>query len=1092
MGKIDEQISYNWLFFLLAGAFGAVTFWAVYDETATRREYKGYQETFFTLETTTSKKAWHEARAALEKSTGWQKATAELKRVEEQRRKTVAEEAAQRAKLQDLEFVAFDKQQNYTFTKSNLDEAYYYYTVAKHQLGPGTPKDSKASREYEERAKKLEKFQAQLAKDELAMNQSAAARDCVKKGHDKDLRPTCDALSAEEYAAGNYQSAGRPVAVDAYDQSVTAMQKKVDDLERPVKELERHYLAAKEKAGSGPAGLFGPATEIVQQDIAEMGRVDRCESCHMGSTKGGFETVLPKVFQTHPYRRTLLALHPPEKFGCTACHDGQGRATTKFYAHAPTEDHHDAEKHFWEYPLLEGPYMESECRQCHRQEVELRAYLKCETDVECPKLGSPPKDGAAAGSQSAGVQLKCGPLGLPINPSRDLDKQLDAKIEEGKWCGTPDANDDAKVDAVLVDLAPHLSRGRRIIDEAGCYGCHPIEGYEGRAKPGPDLRHAASKLNPGWMVEWIQNPKAFRPNTRMPNFFPERLHPEEYPESAKPKYVDGFAEIDKIGETNPQKRAEALELLPAEKFQPQQQALLMTSFLLGTSTPFAMPDEAAIPAGDEKRGEALVDGLGCYGCHNRTAPTEPDKIERVNRGSHFDHGPDLGNIGAKASRQWIYAWLKDPKKYAPQTRMPNLRLSDQEAADVATFLAGSKFVDGKPKDYPAVPLPVDQQKKDFEALGKKLVTYYGCFGCHAINGMETRAGVGVDLSEFGVKEVARLDYGDYIVSHSKQTWEAWLENKLKHPRVYRYERVDTRMPQFDFTAEEIQDVMVVLKGMRGKTRDDEARGHKLTPMEALREKGRDLVRFYDCQGCHSLDGKVGEIRSLPVYNGDSPDQGPRFAPPVLTGEGAKTQPPWLFSFLKSPSKLRPHLQVRMPTFGLPDSEATAIVAMFSAFDGADYPYHDNSGFKLEGERKVQAQGAFKAAQCTQCHTLGDTPTPEMAQKGAPNLLLAKNRLRGDWVARWIRDPQLLYQGVNMPSFFSSGNPLTGADQTPMMKDIPGIHELAKMEAPEVIYLLRDLLMTLEPASAGAPTTPPAKPAKKSAQAPVPGIQHAAR
>jgi hypothetical protein len=38
--KVDEQISYNWLFFLLAGAFGAVTFWAVYDETATRREYK--------------------------------------------------------------------------------------------------------------------------------------------------------------------------------------------------------------------------------------------------------------------------------------------------------------------------------------------------------------------------------------------------------------------------------------------------------------------------------------------------------------------------------------------------------------------------------------------------------------------------------------------------------------------------------------------------------------------------------------------------------------------------------------------------------------------------------------------------------------------------------------------------------------------------------------------------------------------------------------------------------------------------------------------------------------------------------------------
>jgi len=94
-----------------------------------------------------------------------------------------------------------------------------------------------------------------------------------------------------------------------------------------------------------------------------------------------------------------------------------------------------------------------------------------------------------------------------------------------------------------------------------------------------------------------------------------------------------------------------------------------------------------------------------------------------------------------------------------------------------------------------------------------------------------------------------IDYGDYIVKHTEQTWEKWLQNKLLHPRVYRYERVDTRMPQFDLQEDEIQDVMVVLKGMRGRTKDNDVRGHKLTPMEAAREKGREkAIAFVGVDG----------------------------------------------------------------------------------------------------------------------------------------------------------------------------------------------------------------------------------------------------
>ena len=39
-----------------------------------------------------------------------------------------------------------------------------------------------------------------------------------------------------------------------------------------------------------------------------------------------------------------------------------------------------------------------------------------------------------------------------------------------------------------------------------------------------------------------------------------------------------------------------------------------------------------------------------------------------------------------ANAEWLYRWLKDPKRYRPKTNMPNLRLTDQEARDIASYL----------------------------------------------------------------------------------------------------------------------------------------------------------------------------------------------------------------------------------------------------------------------------------------------------------------------------------------------------------------------------------------------------------------------
>ncbi|MGA9305439.1 MAG: hypothetical protein WBW31_08555, partial [Candidatus Sulfotelmatobacter sp.] len=91
-------------------------------------------------------------------------------------------------------------------------------------------------------------------------------------------------------------------------------------------------------------GLKRRATEwvpaIVQINVADANIVDRCESCHMNTReplkisavsmtakgeKKPDEYADAFVSHTQP---ELLQIHDPEKFGCSPCHQGNGRATT--------------------------------------------------------------------------------------------------------------------------------------------------------------------------------------------------------------------------------------------------------------------------------------------------------------------------------------------------------------------------------------------------------------------------------------------------------------------------------------------------------------------------------------------------------------------------------------------------------------------------------------------------------------------------------------------------------------------------------------------------------------------------------------------
>lgn len=61
--------------------------------------------------------------------------------------------------------------------------------------------------------------------------------------------------------------------------------------------------------------------------------------------------------------------------------------------------------------------------------------------------------------------------------------------------------------------------GKAVFDANGCAKCHAI-GDSGRRRKGPDLAKVGMdpEHTPQWLVEYVKNPKAHKPDSKMPRF----------------------------------------------------------------------------------------------------------------------------------------------------------------------------------------------------------------------------------------------------------------------------------------------------------------------------------------------------------------------------------------------------------------------------------------------------------------------------------------------------------------------------------------------------------------------------------------------
>ncbi len=569
--------------------------------------------------------------------------------------------------------------------------------------------------------------------------------------------------------------------------------------------------------------------------------------------------------------------------------------------------------------------------------------------------------------------------------------------------------------AMEIPQAPRLNLGRELAQTSGCFGCHTVKGFENRWKIGPDLKHIQSKVDREWMIRWLHDPKAFRPSTQMPQIF----------------------NLDNTNSPDDRKKSDiAIEGIAA--------------YLLKHSTPVELKSPPA--EGDPEIGKKLISEVGCFGCHS-LGETQANH-----------HGPELNSLGSKVDRDWLYTWLKDPKHFSSDTRMPNLRLSDEEAGHITSFLLQSrndtfeqqpvpsvseKELDEFALDYMSGKMrrseALEQLKgmglqQKFEFVGREIILQQGCFGCHLIEGFETAKPIGTELTKEGQKEVDKLDFGFIDIERTRQ---AWFFQKLKNPRIFDRDKVKgyhekLRMPQFNFTDSEAEALTTFLLSLREEDIPLEMQ-KQLNLHEQEIEAGRFLTAKLNCYGCHTVDGHEGQIRALYEDLGN--------APPVLDGEGAKVREEWLFRFLHGPSTIRPWLKIRMPTFGFTDEETNTLIKYFSNLAGEKVSFAPEPGAPTPEMINV-GRDLFTKFRCIQCH-LPSAAQGLTASFLAPDLVLTKDRLKPAWVVEWLKDPQVLQPGTMMPTFFSEGTtPFTDVLDGDAMKQIHAIAAYLMAFTPE--------------------------------------------
>jgi sulfur oxidation c-type cytochrome SoxX len=337
---------------------------------------------------------------------------------------------------------------------------------------------------------------------------------------------------------------------------------------------ERHQTAYFEQARSlsknerERAELEARSPRIEQTIVTSFGdtRVDRCTTCHIASDDPRFAGHAQPL-KSHPYSAAMGDVqrnghwerrHKFADFGCTVCHDGQGRGLETKYSHGEDE--------FWPEPLTgyvtqatwrkdfapklkNKDYMEANCAQCHTSEnfagtPNVNRGRKLFYAMNC--YGCHKIDGMSEGTlgpdlTEAGKKFKIDYLWESIvEPRANLAssfmpkfnlaeadvKALVVFLKSRRGVNFAETSLDrykAHIENVAVVIPPGTAgekAGEQLITDRACTACHKLGDRDGGIAP--DLSYEGLIRDNAWLMDHFTNPRSRVPDSIMPTFrFPE-------------------------------------------------------------------------------------------------------------------------------------------------------------------------------------------------------------------------------------------------------------------------------------------------------------------------------------------------------------------------------------------------------------------------------------------------------------------------------------------------------------------------------------------------------------------------------------------
>ena len=351
--------------------------------------------------------------------------------------------------------------------------------------------------------------------------------------------------------------------------------------------------------------------------------------------------------------------------------------------------------------------------------------------------------------------------------------------------------------------------GRELFLEHRCIRCHT----EKFSSPVPELGMDApafdgigARRNHRWLAKWILDPKATRASVHMPKL----LHGNS-----------AAADADAIAAflASLQEEAPVASEARAIPFGDNSKAVAEIEKRSGVNAKPTL-GETDQPADQNQERKPIFERLHCAGCHNAPDSPEVDPA-RIS----------LKHVAQKFAEGKLVEFLKAPERHFTWIRMPNFKLADAEAKELAELLLkNADAADSKPT-------PADAAKIE---RGRELVQTTGCLNCHVATGLETK------FSTAGLARIAQEAKGCLA------------------------EKPQTNAPDFHFTARERDALVAFLKSDLNSL-------SRHSPLEfAARE-----TRLLNCTACH---GQIDLIPPLEVLGGKLK---PEWATSFIAGEPFK-------------------------------------------------------------------------------------------------------------------------------------------------------------------------------------------------------------